>query len=196
MTTGEGGALVTDNRDVYERCLTLKAHGRTGDLTKYCCYEVAYKYAMSDLQAALGLAQLERVDELVNKKRQIFQWYAQQLSDCSTLTLNPTSNNTNNSYWLITALLDPSLGLDKHFIAQELEEIGITIRPMFDPLSSIPAYAQHEDTPRARQVNHHAYSISPYAFNLPSGLTLQESDVQYICQALLDITKKYRYSEK
>ncbi len=186
-TTGEGGALVTHDRKIFDRCITLMNHGRSDDKSVYCCYEIAHKYAMSDLQAALGLAQLEHIDELVQKKREIFKWYTQSCSGIDSLSFNPTNNNTNDSYWMITALLKPYLGLDKHYIAQEMHKRGISTRPMFDPLSSMPAYRNHRDTMRARSENKNAYTISPYAFNLPSGMDLNKSDVEYISDELIRI---------
>jgi len=72
MTTGEGGMLATDNKDLYDRCLALRDHGRAPGEKMFWNAEVGYKYKMSSMQAALGLAQLERIDELVERKRQIF----------------------------------------------------------------------------------------------------------------------------
>ena len=76
MTTGEGGMVVTDDRAIFERISRLRDHGRTADGFKlFVTDEVAFKYRMSSLQAAFGRAELTRIDELVDKKRQIFDWY-------------------------------------------------------------------------------------------------------------------------
>jgi len=187
VTTGEGGALVTNDRSIYERCMIIMNHGRSDDKSVYYCNEIAYKYAMSDMQAALGLAQLEHVDELVERKRNIFKWYTHCLGDIDGLSLNPTQNSTHNCYWMTTVVLEATMGLDKHYIAQEMHKQGISIRPMFDPLSSMPAYRSHKDTTRARKKNKNAYSISPYAFNMPSGMDLTESDVEFISDELTRI---------
>ena len=80
LTTGEGGMLVTNDEELYRRALFLRDHGRQPDDRMFFNTEVAYKYKMSSLQAALGLAQLERVDELIERKRQIFSWYKRELS--------------------------------------------------------------------------------------------------------------------
>ena len=101
--------------------------------------EVAYKYKMSDLQAALGLAQLERIEELVSRKREIFSWYKTELQSVEGLQLNYQSADTFNTYWMVTVILEPRDG-SKEEIIQELRIKGIDCRPFFSPLSSLPAY--------------------------------------------------------
>ena len=172
LTTGEGGMLVTDHEPLYQRCLRLRDHGRAVGDRGFCNEEVAFRYAMSDLQAALGLAQLERIEELTARKRTIFQWYAAALADIDGVSLNPDQPDTRNAYWMVTALV---------------EEEGIDTRPFFHPLSSLPAYA---DLPQARvaaQRNLVAYRLSPYGINLPSGLQLTQDDVHRVCRALKTI---------
>ena len=88
LTTGEGGMLVTDDHSIYERVGVLRDHGRQPGDTGFFNGEVAFKYKMSGLQAAFGLAQLERVDELVSMKRQIFQWYEDRLAGVEGIQLN------------------------------------------------------------------------------------------------------------
>jgi len=88
LTTGEGGMLVTNREDVYRRGLFLRDHGRNPGDKMFWNAEAAYKYKMSSMQAALGLAQLERIDELVERKRQIFNWYKSELGSIPGITLN------------------------------------------------------------------------------------------------------------
>lgn len=75
--------------------------------------EVAYKYKMSSMQAALGLAQLERIDELVERKRQIFNWYKSELGNIQGITLNYEAPDTKNAYWMVTVVFDEKFGLKK-----------------------------------------------------------------------------------
>ena len=121
MTTGEGGMLVTDRRDLYDRCLTLRDHGRAPGEKMFWNAEVGYKYKMSSMQAALGLAQLERIDELVERKRQIFRYYQENLQSIEGITLNCEPSGTKNSYWMVTAIFDPEFGLSKEDIIQMLK---------------------------------------------------------------------------
>ena len=188
LTTGEGGMLVTNHEEIYRRCLFLRDHGRNPDeYKKFWNTEVAYKYKMSDIQAALGLAQLERIDELVKYKRQIFIWYQSELSNIQGITLNYEASNTKNTYWLVTVVLDEKFGFKKEEIIGLMSKKGIDCRPFFYPLSSMPAYQNLEQAKQARQRNKNAYKISPYGINLPSGMNMTEEKVKYVCSVLKSI---------
>ena len=142
---------------------------------------------MSSMQAALGLAQLERIEELIARKRQIFAWYWEELSDIDGITLNYEAPGTKNTYWMVTAVLDPSWGIEKERLIALLGERNIDSRPFFYPLSSLPAYEHLEQAKQARQRNQVSYRISPYGVNLPSALNLSREKVRYVCEALKDI---------
>jgi perosamine synthetase len=187
LTTGEGGILVTDDTDLYHRILTLRDHGRAAGEKLFWNAEVGQKYKMSSMQAALGLAQLERIDELVAHKRQIFAWYEHELSGFDDVVLNYEAPGTKNTYWMVTAIMSPRFGLEKEAIMRELSARSIDPRPFFYPLSSLPAYAQTAQAADARQRNAVAYQISPYGVNLPSGINMTEDSVHYVCDMLKDI---------
>lgn len=140
MTTGEGGMLVTDSEAIFQRASFLRDHGRIPGDVSFRNSEIAFKYKMSAVQAALGLAQVERAEELVAKKRQIFDWYAEELSDLPcVMTLNAEPPGTRNSYWMTTIVLDPAIGIEKTCLAKRLAARGVDTRPFFHPLSSLPA---------------------------------------------------------
>lgn len=187
LTTGEGGMLVTDDEHIYKRCAQLRDHGRAPGDIMFQNLEVGYKYKMSPLQAALGLAQLERVEELVQKKRQIFGWYQKYLKNIKQLTLNPHSETTYNSYWMSTLVWDKNLPLDKPSVVRALAERNIASRPFFDPLSSLPAYAHLPDIARYKKQNLHSYDIAARAINLPSALCLKQTEVKQVAEALREI---------
>lgn len=195
LTTGEGGMLVTDREDLYRRVLFLRDHGRKPGEKLFWNTEVAFKYKMSSMQAALGLAQLERIDELIARKREIFAWYKKELSDTPKITLNPETPDTRNSYWMITAVLDKNLGLEKDQLVQEMSARDIDCRPFFHPLSSIPAYENTEKAREARRRNNVSYRISPYGINLPSGLNMTEAKVIYVCDSLRSILNERSQNE-
>ncbi|MBN1909675.1 MAG: DegT/DnrJ/EryC1/StrS family aminotransferase [Pirellulales bacterium] len=177
VTTGEGGLLVTDREDLYRRVLVLRDHGRRPGDTNFFNDKVAFKYKMSAMQAALGLAQVERAEELVEAKRRIFGWYREELADVPGLTFNPEPPGTRNSYWMTTVLVDPTLNLTKDRILAEMARNGIDGRPMFHPLSSLPAYAYTPAARTARESNPVAYELSPRGVNLPSALCLTRDQV-------------------
>ena len=184
MTTGEGGMLVTDCEDLFNRVMVLRDHGRPPGDTMFCNTDVAFKYKMSSMQAALGLGQIERIEELIDHKRQIFSWYRERLKDVEELTLNAEAEDVKNTYWMVSVIVDSKLGLEKERVMRLLAEKNIDSRPFFRPLSSIPAYEGSEEADVARRRNHLSYRIAPFGVNLPSGLNLDEEKVEYVCDAL------------
>jgi perosamine synthetase len=184
LTTGEGGMLVTDRRDVYERVLVLRDHGRRPNDKMFWNTEVGYKYKMSSMQAALGLAQLERIDELVARKREIFSWYADELRGLDAVTLNHEAPGVKNTYWMVTAVLRPELGIIKEALIERLSSEGIDARPFFYPLSMLPAYEGTSQAQAARQQNHVSYTISAHAINLPCGMNMTRELVSRVCDSL------------
>lgn len=180
LTTGEGGMLVLDDDQLRVRIMQLRDHGRVPGDTMFFNEEVGWKYKMSSMQAALGLAQLERIDELVTKKREIFSWYRKALADWNLGSLNPDVPGLFNSYWMTTLLLDASLGIKKETLVPRLRQQGIDVRPFFYPLSAIPAFRDTPQAATARKTNSVAYSVSPYAINLPSALSLDQDAISKV----------------
>ena len=186
LTTGEGGMLVTDRDDLFRRVSVLMDHGRRPGDRLFFNDEIAFKYKMSSMQAALGLAQLERIEDLIVRKRQIFSWYQRHLAGVEGVALNAESPGTRNSYWMVTIVLDARHQLPKLRLMELLDHKGIDTRPFFFPLSSLPAYRHlgGEETWRAR--NPTAYRLSEGGLNLPSALNLTEEQVGRVCQAVKD----------
>ena len=184
LTTGEGGMLAIDSEELYQRILILRDHGRVVGDKQFWNNKVAYKYKMSSMQAALGLAQLERIDELVDRKRQIFTWYEEALAGVNGVTLNYEAHNTKNTYWMVTVILDSATDIKKERLMTSLSKFGIDTRPFFYPLSSLPAYDDSEQAKYAQIDNQVSYTISPYAVNLPSALNLTKGQIMYVCDVL------------
>jgi perosamine synthetase len=184
LTTGEGGMLLTDDETLYRRCRVLADHGRRPQDRAFWNAEIGQKYKMSGLQAALGLAQLERIDELVARKREIFAWYRRSLADAPLITLNAEPSGVLNSYWMVTAVIDRRLGWTKERLGAALAQDGIDTRPFFYPLSSLPAYADTPHAAVAAERNRVAYDIAPRAINLPSALNLTPEQVEFVCRRL------------
>lgn len=193
MTTGEGGMLVTDRTEEYERALVLRDHGRTkANFRFFYNTEVAFKYRMSNMQAAFGLAQLERLPELVARKRQIFGWYAERLAGIEGLTLNAEPPGVFNSFWMVSVVVDRAYGLTNRTLMAAFDEEAIDTRPFFHPLSGLPAYAETPQGKAARERNPVAYDISPRGLNLPSALRLTEGQVERVCQVLKHVLERQR----
>ena len=187
MSTGEGGMLVTDDDDLYARVMHLRDHGREPGDVLFRNTKVAFKYKMPSVSAAIGLGQVERAEELVARKREIFNWYYEAFSEADGIQLNHEPCNTKNSYWMVTAILEPKLEWPKEKLMGALDREGIDSRPMFYPLSSLSAYDGVSQAAEARDRNEVSYRITPWGINLPSALCLEESQVQRVADAFPQI---------
>jgi perosamine synthetase len=147
--------------------------------------EIGFKYRMSAMQAALGLAQLERLDELIARKREIFGWYRERLAGISEVSLNNEAPDVFNSYWMVTVMAGRARAIEKETLIPRLRERGVDVRPFFYPLSALPAYRDHSSADGARQRNPNAYDISPRGVNLPSGYNMTPALAGQVCEALL-----------
>ena len=173
--------VLADDEHLYERMMKLRDHGRPPGDTAFFNDEVAFKYKMSSLQAALGLVQLKRLGELVERKREIFGWYRDRLGELEGVTLNAEPLGVKNSYWMVTAIFDEALGVEERPLAAMLNEHGIATRPFFHPLSALPAYAGFPGADEACQANVVSARLAKHGINLPSALMLDESQVDYVC---------------
>ena len=187
LTTGEGGLLATNREDIYQRALFLRDHGRKPGDTTFNNVEVAYKYKMSAMQAALGLAQLERIEELIAKKREIFSWYQNELKGNSSLTLNSEGLGIKNTYWMVSVILNDSFPMEKYPLITWMKGKNIDCRPFFNPLSSLPAYENSRNSKEAQKRNIVSYKVTPRGINLPSGLHLTQEQVKYVCDTIKEI---------
>lgn len=181
LTTGEGGMLLTDDESLFRRAGVLRDHGRRPGDRNFFNDEVAFKYKMTALQAALGLAQLERIDELIAKKREIFSWYRHELDGLDGITLNAEPAGHRHVFWMVTAIVDPRYGVDKQTLQQAFDKAGVDTRPFFHPLSALPAYRSRAHAAEAATRNTVAYRVSPTGINLPSALNLDRESVKYVC---------------
>lgn len=188
IVTGEGGMLLLDDDKLYERCMFLRDHGRKTDGPLYYNYEVTYKYMPFNLQAAMGYAQFQRLDELVARKRWIFESYQQRLGDIEDIQFNAEPERGFNSVWITGLLIGQSYGINKLEAMARLQELGLPTRPFFYPLSSLPAYpgCEAEYRPRNRQ----AYDICDRGINLPGALTLTEEQIEVVCDGVRQILEQ------
>lgn len=190
LVTGEGGMVVTNDKRLYARCNALAHHGllmRGGRSRLYWSYELGHKYTFTNIQAALGLAQLSRIDELVARRRQLFSWYEERLRDVDGLQLNDEAPETKSTFWITTTIVDRRYGLTKERLARRLVERNIAGRPFFYPVSSMPPFARYGAGRDMKRANPVAYEIAPYGICLPSAFSLTEADVDYVCEHLVDI---------
>ena len=138
--------------------------------------DYGYKYKISNLQAALGCAQISRIEELVDKKRIIFNWYKELLTDVPCI-LNIEPENTKNSYWLPTAVFNVNQNFDREAFFALMKENHIDSRPFFFPLTSLPMFEEKRE-------NEVAYNIFERAVNLPSYHDLEYEDAVRVAQLI------------
>ncbi len=180
LVTGEGGMLVTNDDDLFAQARHFAEHGRVAK--GFDISDIGFKYKMSNIQAALGLGQLERVDELIAKKETLFNWYLQRLGDVEGLSLNkPNDEDTKSIYWMSSIVLDRDFGISRDQLQAELKAVNIDTRPFFPAMSSFPMFSD-ADTP----VAHH---LAEKGINLPSGHALTEEEIDYICHQIKRLLK-------
>lgn len=181
LTTGEGGMFVTNDDQVYERVLTLSNHGRARGQTKQFWPDVVgFKYKMSNIQAAIGCAQIERVEELILKKREIFSYYRERLDGVPGVALNPEPLGVTIGAWMPTAVFSPETGVTREKLQAAYTALGIDARVFFYPLSSLPMF------PKSGR-NFHAYDIPGRAINLPSYHDMTTADQDRVTEVLAAI---------
>ncbi len=187
VVTGEGGMLATDDAELFKRVLFLRDHGRRPGDRAFENTEIAFKYKMSAVQAALGVAQMERIDDLVARKRQIFAWYRERLAGLDGVSLNAEPEGTRNSYWMSTIVLDPSFDLGKFELMAALDGRNIDSRPFFSPLSTLSAFADRPDSRRQVRPSDRGHAIAKYGVNLPSAMNMTEDRADIVAGALREI---------
>jgi perosamine synthetase len=185
LTTGEGGMLLLDDEALANRCMILRDHGRRPGGAMYVNEEVTYKYMPFNLQAALGYAQFQRVDELIDGKRRILNWFREELADVPDIQLNPEPPDGVNGAWITAMILGKSYGRDKAWLMAQMQEHGLPVRPFFYPLSSLPAYPGQRERYEAR--NPVAYDVSSRGVNLPGALNLTREDAADVGRAIRTI---------
>lgn len=183
VTTGEGGIFVTNNDELYEKVLTLSNHGRTRGQTKQFWPDmVGFKYKMSNIQAAIGCAQMERIEQLIAGKRRIFKTYKQALFELP-VKMNPEDEGTVNGYWMPTVAFDNSLGFDREKLLQEFRLNNIDGRIFFYPLSSLPSFKKQDN-------NVVSYDIYARAINLPTYHDMTAEDIERVVSIVKDTIKQ------
>jgi perosamine synthetase len=174
LTTGEGGLFATNDDALYEKVLTYSNHGRARGQTKQFWSDViGFKYKMSNLQAAVGLAQTERIDELVTRKRAILRRYRELLDGCAGVTLNPEPAGTINGAWMPTVVFARETGVTRERLQAAFAAADIDARVFFYPLSSMPMFG-------AKPGAKHSADIASRAINLPSYHDMSDDDQQRV----------------
>jgi len=192
ITTGEGGMVVTNRADLSEKIRLLRNHGMSPE-HRYWHLELGYNYRMTNLQAALGVAQLEKVQTLLAKRRRLFEIYNGKLGSIPGVTLPPSAPWADSVCWLYTILIDKTVfGMSRDALMESLREENIETRPMFIPLHLQPLYRDGSSSrsfPNAEMLAHRGLS-------LPSSANLRVADVERVAEVISYLAKRDQTLEK
>ena len=178
LVTGEGGMFVTNDPDVYARA--YKAWDLGVERSRGFWIDAhGLKYKMPNVAAAIGLGQLERIDHLIEAKREIFGWYAEELDGVPGIALNHEAEWARSIYWMTSILVDPACGIDRDGMRAALAAGGIDTRPTFPLISTYPIWDERRAV--AAPV---AARIADRGINLPSGVRLRRDQVARIGEAV------------
>lgn len=179
ITTGEGGMITTDDEALARRMRQIKGQGQDPD-RRYWFPIVGYNYRMTNIEAAIGLAQLEDIAWHIERRRENAHWYAQHLRDFPRLRMQPELPWAKNVYWMNSVVLDDDFPVSRDEAMAILACHGIETRPFFYPMHVLPMYsglASDQTFPVAD-------SIAARGMNLPSAATLTPEDIVRVAEAL------------
>ena len=175
LTTGEGGMFVTNDDDLYETVLTLSNHGRARSQTKQFWPDVVgFKYKMSNIQAAIGCAQMERIEVLVERKREILAYYRRQLESPPEVQLNPEPGGAINGAWMPTVVFGAETGVTREKLQAAFAAENIDARVIFYPLSGLGIFEK-------RRHSHYSEVLPRRAINLPSYHDIEPHMLEAVC---------------
>lgn len=177
ITTGEGGMVVTNRGDLAQRIRILRDHGMSLE-RRYWHPVLGYNYRLTNLQAALGVAQMERIEAILMIKRRIAQTYTDGLRDIPGLTLPPQAPWAENIHWLYSVLVDEKVfGMGRDDLMTALRNQAVDTRPLFPPVHTQPIYATGQCLPVAEQ-------LASQGLSLPSAVNLNLNDVEQVVRSI------------
>jgi perosamine synthetase len=182
ITTGGGGMVATKDADLEERIKFLTTQARQGP--EYYHTEIGYNYRLTNIQAALGLAQLEKIDEFIAKRRSIAHYYQKVLKDVPGITVGGEAEWAWNNYWLSWILVEADYGKSKDELLKELNDKRIEARAFFIPLHTLPPYRSYQ----AYQISK-ALELYGKGINLPSHTTLEKKDLNFVVDTIKNFAK-------
>lgn len=179
ITSGEGGMLVTNNEALYNKMRLLRSQGVDPN-KRYWHLELAYNYRMTNMQAAVGLGQLENISWHLNERVRIVKLYKKYLSDYDNYFVDQTvDEKATHSYWMYSILLSDKVKIPRDEVMRRMEEKKIEVRPTFYPMNIMPPY--FNDKTQLKVAEH----IGKRGINLPTHAMLEEKDIKYIVDCLV-----------
>jgi len=176
ITTGEGGICLTNDDKLAEKIRLLINHGKNP--IKHFWHDViGFNYRMTNLQAAIGVAQINKLDKYISKKRKIAKWYEESLKELEEelIKLYPEMKWAKCVYWLYSILIEDKFGVTRDTIGKTLEEKGIETRPFFYPIHTMPIYKDSKSSNLSV-----AEEIARKGISLPSGVKLDKEEIEIV----------------
>ena len=188
ITTGEGGMVVTNDEEIAERAKSLRNLCFSKERRIYLHSEVGYNYRMTNIQAAIGLAQFEKIDELAEMRRRNAHLYNEYLKDVEGITLPTEKEWAKNVYWMYSILIEDEFGASRDELMNKLEKKGIETRTFFIPMHVQPVFLnmglfKGESYPVAED-------LARTGMYLPSSSGLMEEEIKFICDAIKEIKRE------
>jgi len=190
ITTGEGGIVLTDDDALAARLRLLKDHGMS-PARRYFHAELAFNYRMTNLQAALGVAQLEQIETFIARKRAIHAIYQEVLGGREDVSLFGERPGYRNVYWMVSAVLQGETD-KRDELCRALREQGVDTRPFFLPMSELPHLCGYRAVGATTDGCPVGRSLSRRGFNLPSGCGLSDEDVRFCAETLAGLLDQQR----
>lgn len=179
ITTGEGGMCITNDKELAERMRFLKDHGMSKE-KRYWHPEIGFNYRLTNIQAAIGLAQLENIDKIITKKRKNARLYNSLLKNVKGMTLPPEKKWAKNVYWMYSILIEDKFKISRNNLIKKLEKNNIGSRPFFFPINQMPPY-------KTNVKYHCSEELSKKGINLPSSVNLRRCDIERIVKIIKQI---------
>jgi perosamine synthetase len=188
ITTGEGGMLLTDDRILAEKFRSLR-NLYFQKKKRFVHENIGWNFRMTNLQAAIGLAQLERLDFFIKRKRQIGKLYNEILKDCDALHLPLAKTNyAENIFWVYGVVLCDHVLDNAESIMKKLADENIGTRPFFYPMHLQPVFIKMGLF--ANECHPHSERLAEKGFYLPSGLAISDENIRYVANKVKTILKK------
>lgn len=186
ITTGEGGMVICHDKQLYTKMRQLRDHG-TSFQRRYWHDVIGYNYRLTNIQAAIGLAQIEQLNKFLSRRKRVAKVYSERLSQIPGISLPPQSTNTyENIYWLYSIKIDSDIvGMCRDNLQLALQKYGIDSRPFFPALPHQPAFSAYKKLPFPNALN-----LEKNALSLPGGNAFTEKDAHYVCDTLIEIISK------
>jgi perosamine synthetase len=180
ITTGEGGMITTNNEELYQKAANIRDHAFSNDRHFWHKY-LAFNFRMTNMQAAIGLAQVERFDELVQSRIENAKIYSSLLKDVPGIVTPPSTEGIKNVFWMYSILVEDEFGIPRDELRARLAKLGIETRTFFIPIHLQPLYFEkykNESFPNAEE-------LCLRGMYLPSSSNLTEMDIELICDSLV-----------